>query len=346
MTTQQLADVHLSLSRFASVVLAEGEARVRSLLSDSGLASDDPTLLLVLQAFSRARRTKDLTEDLGGLVSADDLDRIVEKLFDVGLLVSEAEDACAWEPHDLAFHEASTTVTQTVKRSGSATVPSVRPRASSPTTPLTRCIETTVSAVDAIRARRSTRQFTQAAIPFVRFGSLLDLAVAELIDVHGQPTGRRPYPSGGGVYALDVYAVLAGNVVTEIDPGIYRYSPIRHELELVTANVEACTYLADAAAALIGQEQNMTGAFAVLLITSRYRRICEAYRQVPYRLALLEVGCLMQSIYLAAASVGLGACALGGVPRHELLADWLGLDRLEEPALGQMVVGQPRSVDQ
>jgi SagB-type dehydrogenase family enzyme len=65
------------------------------------------------------------------------------------------------------------------------------------------------------------------------------------------------------------------------------------------------------------------------------------YEGIAYSLILKEVGGLFQTIYLVAAALGLGACAIGLGPL-DTLESLAGLDPREEPQIGEIVVGVPR----
>jgi SagB-type dehydrogenase family enzyme len=330
----------LSLTPYASLLLADGEARVRSLMEEEGLATDDPGLLLVLQAFSRPRTPDAVAAQLASLIDPSDLRAMTDELRRVGLLVEGAAGG-AWEPADLAFHQASTIISGPVKSSEPSSVPCARPAAGGPTTVLPEpSSRPALSLADAFARRRSCRRFASSPIPFEDFATLLQLT---LRDQPGSPSGavRRPYPSGGGTHSLEVHVVVSPGTMQALDPGVFRYSPARHELELVSAAPEALSFFVEAAAAMMGVPPPEANPFAVLLVTSRFRRVSDAYRKIAYRLVLMEVGCLFQSIYLAATTLGLGACALGGVPPREQLKAWLALDEQEEPAVGQLVIGVP-----
>jgi nitroreductase len=54
---------------------------------------------------------------------------------------------------------------------------------------------------------------------------------------------------------------------------------------------------------------------------------------------LMEVGALFQTVYLVAQSLGLGACALGGIAGEAELSRLAGFDPREEPLLGMLALG-------
>ena len=58
---------------------------------------------------------------------------------------------------------------------------------------------------------------------------------------------RRPYPSGGGCYPLELYVVSAA--CDGLDSAIYHYDPMRHVLRIVSRDAEAARSLVTAARA-------------------------------------------------------------------------------------------------
>ena len=63
------------------------------------------------------------------------------------------------------------------------------------------------------------------------------------------------------------------------------------------------------------------------------------YQDRTYRYGLIEAGHLGQNIYLAATSMGLGACAIGAFMDDEI-NEMLGVDGEEEAAVYMLGVGK------
>jgi SagB-type dehydrogenase family enzyme len=66
------------------------------------------------------------------------------------------------------------------------------------------------------------------------------------------------------------------------------------------------------------------------------------YSSLAYALILKDVGVLMQTLYLMAADMELGACAIGST-NIELFAKMTGLDFHVEGAVGQFALGRGAS---
>jgi SagB-type dehydrogenase family enzyme len=84
----------------------------------------------------------------------------------------------------------------------------------------------------------------------------------------------------------------------------------------------------------------MLGQAGVCFVLSAvFQRTRWKYRERTYRYVLLEAGHIGQNLYLAATSMGLGACAVGAFLDDEL-NDLLGVDGKEEAALYLISVGR------
>jgi SagB-type dehydrogenase family enzyme len=179
---------------------------------------------------------------------------------------------------------------------------------------------------DLLARRRSERAEVLRPIP------LRDLATLLAASYAARPRGgelRRPVPSAGALYPLELYVVALA--VTGLELGVYHYDPFRHRLALLRPALFAAVRrslvdpgLADLASALVV----VTGVFW----RSRFK-----YGLRGYRFVLLEAGHLAQNAVLAAADLDLVALPLGGF--HDVLLDELvGADGLDEASLYGLVL--------
>ena len=76
-----------------------------------------------------------------------------------------------------------------------------------------------------------------------------------------------------------------------------------------------------------------------LVLTAIFQRARWKYRERTYRYVLMEAGHIAQNVYLAATSLGLGACAVGAFVDDQL-NDLLGIDGDDEAALYIIAVGR------
>ncbi|MDQ4144026.1 MAG: SagB family peptide dehydrogenase [Actinomycetota bacterium] len=143
----------------------------------------------------------------------------------------------------------------------------------------------------------------------------------------------RPYPSGGAAYELEIYLTI--NTCPPIQPGIYHYNPLAHELCRISGKrYQAETLLKDAWAAAGKRVVPQV----LITLTSRFQRLSWKYSAIAYATTLKNVGVLFQTMYLAATAMGLAPCALGG-GNSDLFTEAVGLDHLEESPVGEFMLG-------
>jgi SagB-type dehydrogenase family enzyme len=201
--------------------------------------------------------------------------------------------------------------------------------------------------VVAMERRRSARRYAGSPVTAVQLGDLLyrTARVRSLItsasggqdppDIPVQDIlySSRPYPSGGACYELELYLTVGDCL--GLASGVYHYDPLGHRLEPVSADRAAADELLSAAritAALDGPAQ------ILISMTARFRRLSWRYEGLAYRLVLMHVGVLMQSLYIVCAAMGLAPCALDAVD-IDVAARAFGTDWRTEPCVGQFLVG-------
>jgi SagB-type dehydrogenase family enzyme len=179
---------------------------------------------------------------------------------------------------------------------------------------------------DVLFARRSRAPRSAAPLPKTALAALLGA-------VYRSRGGRRPVPSGGALYPLEVYVVAL--LVEQVEPAVYHYNPYRHRLErLRPADTE------NVGVALVDR-QLLDRAAAVIVVTAMFWRTRFKYGQRGYRFALLEAGHLVQNVVLAAAALDVDALPLGGFYDSELDA-LVAVDGLEESTVYAVVLGGRR----
>ena len=161
---------------------------------------------------------------------------------------------------------------------------------------------------------------------------LRDLATLLAASYAAAPRGRglrRPVPSAGALYPLEVYVVAPA--VTGVEPGVYHYDPFHRRLALLGS-----LRFADLRESLVDPTL-ADGAAALLVVTGVFWRSRFKYGARGYRFTLLEAGHLVQNAVLASTDLELHALPLGGF--HDVLLDRLvGADGLDESSLYALVL--------
>nr|WP_051013243.1 SagB family peptide dehydrogenase [Methylocystis sp. SC2] len=269
---------------------------------------------------------------------------------DKALRAAEGDnDLVLWDFHDLLFHTRSTDGRHANPSGGlyahadlAPPPPAVRPSWPGPAIDL-KTLETAPPSAFAtlLRRRRSTRAFDERRpITLAEVARLLDGA-ARIISREQAPddapeleVAPRPYPSGGASYELELY--LAVDRCEGLARGFYHYDASQHALVLIETNAHWLT-------AMLEDAQFAMGAPAVpqvlVTIAARFGRVSWKYSGFAYALVLKHVGVLMQTLYLMAAEMEIGACAIG-VGDIDLFAKMTGLAFHVEGSVGQIAIGR------
>jgi len=197
-----------------------------------------------------------------------------------------------------------------------------------------------------LRERHSTRSFDDLRpITLGELACFLDSTArvqsrwSDKLDLGGDDDpvieyAARPYPSGGGSWELELY--LAVDKCEELARGFYHYDAGAHALAPIVVRPHELDAL------LTGAELAMGAPAApqiVITIAARFGRISWKYSSLAYGLILKDVGVLIQTLYLVAADMGLGACAIGSV-NINLFAKMTGIEFHVEGAVGQFALGR------
>lgn len=141
---------------------------------------------------------------------------------------------------------------------------------------------------------------------------------------------RRPIPSAGALYPLELY-VLA-QAVDRLAPAVYHYHAFRHGLSLLGPVDRRAVREAFADAAVADS------ASAIVVVTAVFWRSRLKYGQRGYRFTLLEAGHLVQNAVLVAAQLDLAALPFGGFYDRRL-DEVVGADGLDEASVHVLVLG-------
>ncbi|HEU4360690.1 MAG TPA: SagB family peptide dehydrogenase [Mycobacterium sp.] len=308
----------------------------------------DPRLLPLLDP------TADAAPGVPTVIAA----RFTDELYRCGFLVPAGDedrsfDASSWSAPDLWFHRRSTLGERVITWEQFGPTKWARDRFPQPparraeysgapvtlfTPDLTarRTDDPTLTAV--VEDRVSTRTFDDTQpITVDELGELLYRTARTR---RTQPVGTaeellsRPYPSGGGLYELELYPVVRD--VTGLTPGMYHYDSFAHLLRPVAgADSPAVAQLLKPASATLtgGAEPQL-----LVVIAARTGRILWTYQQIGYATVLKDVGALMQTIYLVATAMGLGACAQGFGDTAAFVTA-TGVDERQECSVGSIIIG-------
>jgi SagB-type dehydrogenase family enzyme len=177
---------------------------------------------------------------------------------------------------------------------------------------------------DVLARRRSSCAEAMRPIGTAELSTVLAAAYAS--GAHG----RRPVPSAGALYPLELYVVAAA--VKGLDRGVYHFNPFRLRLARLAPYAWHLVRGALVEPAVLDQ------ASVLVVVTAVFTRSRIKYGHRGYRFALLEAGHVVQNALLAATELGLPALPLGGF--HDRLLDQIvGADSLDEAAVHALILG-------
>jgi SagB-type dehydrogenase family enzyme len=315
----------------------------------------------LLVELSRPRSRGDLLTSFPGLTD-DTLSSVIGYLEATEVLAAVDEGGAmvedtsprlmTWEPHDLLFHTRSRRgryddpVGGLFRLRGKMEpLPAVKPRAPGEVIPLHRPDPARLEREDpplvaVMEQRRSIRSHGDAPITVAQLGELLHRAarirgIASADPERGMyyEQSDRPYPCGGAAYELEIY--LTVDRCEGLSSAIYHYDPQGHALTRLSERRSHIESLLRDAWMAAGQSVRPQ---VLITLTSRLGRLGWKYSAMAYATTLKHVGVLIQNLYLAATAMGLAPCGLGNGD-SALVAEAMGLDALDEPAVGEMMLG-------
>jgi amino acid adenylation domain-containing protein len=170
--------------------------------------------------------------------------------------------------------------------------------------------EITDKLVQSYMARRSERHFEDSPISLADFSAFI--AVCMSIHSNEMAVPKFRYPSGGGLYPVQIYIVVKPDRVSELNAGIYYYHPKKHSLVLVgdIATLDSSIHYAANKATF------NDAAFSIFLF-GKLDAISPIYGEVAKDFCLLEAGAISQLLMQKSIEHGLGACPIGALTKNE-----------------------------
>ena len=158
-----------------------------------------------------------------------------------------------------------------------------------------------ISLMEALRKRKSTRDISDKKLTLQQLSDLLWSA-----DGTNRPDGKRTSPAAMGIYCVDIYAVLP--------EGIYLYDPAKRELKSVakgdfrtSAGMQDFVFIAPLNLVYVFTLRNPKESPGPAPVPEEKRKIWGD----------VEVGCMVQNVYLYCASQGLAAVVRGMVDQKK-----------------------------
>jgi SagB-type dehydrogenase family enzyme len=187
----------------------------------------------------------------------------------------------------------------------------------------------------AIESRRSVRQYSRDSLSLQELAYMLWCTQGVVLRHEPYATFRN-VPSAGGRHSFETY--LLANKVSGLEPGLYRYLAFSHRLMTLEIHPGMADRFMDA---FLGQAIVRESAVTFIWSCVIYR-MAWRYSERAYRLVHLDAGHVCQNLYLAAAQLDCGVCAIGAFD-DELMSGLLGIDGVEEFVIYCAAAGKKKS---
>ncbi|QDR83116.1 SagB/ThcOx family dehydrogenase [Sporomusa termitida] len=170
-----------------------------------------------------------------------------------------------------------------------------------------------ISLTQAILQRTSVRTYAAKALSLTELSYLL-WCTQGVKSIEPHLVTFRTVPSAGARHAFETYLLV--NQVDGLEPGLYRFLAVDHQLAKVEVTGSAADIITEACL-----RQKFVKASAVTFIwTAAAYRMTYRYGQRGYRYLHLDAGHVCQNLYLAAAAVDCGVCAIAAFDDDKLNA--------------------------
>ncbi len=189
----------------------------------------------------------------------------------------------------------------------------------------------TVLLENTLTGRRSIRRFSHAPLSIEELSWLLwcTQGVQQIL-----PSSTiRTVPSAGARHPLDTYVLV--NRVKGLNAGLYRYIALEHAVAQVRIDAKIGPLLQEAC---LGQDMVVTAAVSFFWLADVHRSAWR-YSERAWRYVFLDAGHVCQNLYLAAAPMESGVCAIAAFDDTKLNS-LLGADGENQFAVYAAVVGK------
>lgn len=252
-----------------------------------------------------------------------------------------------WDFHDLLFHSRARIGRHNYPIGGNfrfirhiSPQPAVKP---TPTTPkitlykpdIHQLMESDQRLTEVLETRQSIRSYGKQPISIKELGEFL-YRVARIKEVYTTNLGeftKRPYPSGGASYEIELY--LTVDQCDGIAQGFYYYSPSEHVLYPISEpneHTEGLLQEAWQATAGICRPQ------ILFTLAARFQRVSWKYQSMAYATILKNVGVLYQTMYLVGTAMNLAPSALG-LGNSDRFCKVASTDYFVESSVGEFMLG-------
>ena len=186
--------------------------------------------------------------------------------------------------------------------------------------------------IDTVRGRKSRRKYTGEPLTLEELSLLLWSTQGFQEMVKSGLAARRTVPSGGCRHPFETYLLL--NRIDGIEPGLYRYLPLEHQLCHLEDMRGPLARLRDKSYGKFLENAAAVFFWSVIPYRTEWR-----YSAISDKIIALDAGHVCQSLYLACEALGLGTCAYDGYDQATV-DQLLNMDGEEEFIIYLATVGR------
>ncbi len=156
-----------------------------------------------------------------------------------------------------------------------------------------------------INDRKSERAYTNETMTLLELSYLLWCSQG-VKEIRGNNYATiRTVACGGARHQFECYMAL--QAIDGIKDGLYHYLPLTHQIEFLSEVSDMKGFINEALGGQVwASKANVNLFYSIVPYRVEWR-----YGIYAHRVALIDSGHITQNVYLAATSIGLGACAVG-----------------------------------
>jgi SagB-type dehydrogenase family enzyme len=155
-----------------------------------------------------------------------------------------------------------------------------------------------------IEKRQSLRRYPETPLTLAELAYLL-WGTQGIKTISEKQITRRVVPSAGARHAFETFLLI--NRVEGLEPGLYRYLAVEHQLAHLPAPQDFNAILTHACLS----QAHIANSAVTFIWVADVQRMVWRYCQRGYRYLYLDAGHVCQNLYLLAESIGCGVCAIG-----------------------------------
>lgn len=155
---------------------------------------------------------------------------------------------------------------------------------------------------DCLRKRRSVRDYKAQTVSLKELSQILWGSYGVTAKEWGYYL--KTAPSAGALYPIEIY--VASFNVEGLKKGIYHFNP----KDMTLIGVFEGDFSGEITSACLGQDFILDSAFT-LVLTAIPSRTMGRYRERGVRYILMDLGCIIQNIYLSLTAMNMGGCIIG-----------------------------------